>query len=401
MRGQYTNFGKTTIVLPPATYTVTNKALTSNVATITTSAAHGYIAGDVVQVSGVDAIFNTGVLGVQITAVTSTTFSYAKTNANVAPAAASGYTCLLSGGTAAGLTSKVGFPPAGGFYAICYPAGQEPTPTNTELLYVNSWYGDAAVIYRGQGGQVQPLAAGWNFVHTLDAGALTQIERRSGGNQGGIAADLPFGINCDAWYSAGAGGYGQISGPGGSADGQLWSAATSVPVYLTGTSQFPVWSAAAAGWKKPSAAVACDVYLVFGADGYNNGTYTKGCGVTFTVKGLPAAGDIIAVGAGLYYGSVSPAFTIDSAGTVSAPTTGTSGTWVFGAGAAVAVGDVIHHARMGALRWFQVTSSVNVVKSLWIGTDQSSGSHSGAVGIALHGSSGNSGAFSSPIFWAI
>jgi hypothetical protein len=68
--------------------TVSNKALTSNVATLTTSATHGYLAGDVVVVSGVDATFN-GTFS--ITAVpTTTTFTYAKTAANVSSAAASG-----------------------------------------------------------------------------------------------------------------------------------------------------------------------------------------------------------------------------------------------------------------------------------------------------------------------
>jgi len=68
--------------------TVSNKALTSNVATLTTSATHGYLAGDVVVVSGVDATFN-GTFS--ITAVpTTTTFTYAKTASNVSSAAASG-----------------------------------------------------------------------------------------------------------------------------------------------------------------------------------------------------------------------------------------------------------------------------------------------------------------------
>jgi hypothetical protein len=68
--------------------TVTNKALTSNVATLTTSAGHNYRAGDVVVVSGVDATFN-GTYAI-IAVPTSTTFTYAKTAANVASAAASG-----------------------------------------------------------------------------------------------------------------------------------------------------------------------------------------------------------------------------------------------------------------------------------------------------------------------
>jgi hypothetical protein len=68
--------------------TITNKALTSNVATLTTSAGHNYRAGDVVVVTGVDSTFN-GTYS--ITAVpTSTTFTYAKTNANISSAAATG-----------------------------------------------------------------------------------------------------------------------------------------------------------------------------------------------------------------------------------------------------------------------------------------------------------------------
>jgi hypothetical protein len=68
--------------------TVSNKALTSNIATLTTSASHGYRVGDVVVVSGVDATFN-GTYS--ITAVPlATTFTYAKTNANVTSAVATG-----------------------------------------------------------------------------------------------------------------------------------------------------------------------------------------------------------------------------------------------------------------------------------------------------------------------
>ncbi len=68
--------------------TVTNKALTSNVATLTTSAGHNYRAGDVAVITGVDATFN-GTYSI-IEVPTSTTFTYAKTAANVSSAAASG-----------------------------------------------------------------------------------------------------------------------------------------------------------------------------------------------------------------------------------------------------------------------------------------------------------------------
>lgn len=71
-----------------AAKTISNKALTSNVATLTTSAAHGYAVGYSVTVSGVGAPFDGTYT---ITAVpSSTTFSYAKTNANVTSAAATG-----------------------------------------------------------------------------------------------------------------------------------------------------------------------------------------------------------------------------------------------------------------------------------------------------------------------
>lgn len=74
-------------VYPTITATVTTKALTSNVATLTTSAAHGMAVGMTVDVAGVDATFNGSYT---ITAVTSTTLSYAKTASNVTSTAATG-----------------------------------------------------------------------------------------------------------------------------------------------------------------------------------------------------------------------------------------------------------------------------------------------------------------------
>lgn len=68
--------------------TVTNKALASNVATLTTAAAHGFVVGDTVVVSGVDSTFN----GTHVVTVvgSATTFSYALTAANVTSTAATG-----------------------------------------------------------------------------------------------------------------------------------------------------------------------------------------------------------------------------------------------------------------------------------------------------------------------
>jgi len=71
------------------TISITNVALTSNVATITTASAHGLGVGQVVAVAAVTAT-TVNSTAATITAVTSTTFSYAKTASNVASAADTG-----------------------------------------------------------------------------------------------------------------------------------------------------------------------------------------------------------------------------------------------------------------------------------------------------------------------
>lgn len=69
---------------------VTYKQLTSNVATLTTSTAHGLVAGDLVWVEGVGSPFDSTTTPYTVTgAPTTTTFTYAKTAANVALTAVS------------------------------------------------------------------------------------------------------------------------------------------------------------------------------------------------------------------------------------------------------------------------------------------------------------------------
>ena len=70
------------------TKVVSNKALTSNVATLTTSAVHGYVVGDVVTVSGVDSTFD-GTYTIT-TVGSTTTFAYAKVATNVTSVADTG-----------------------------------------------------------------------------------------------------------------------------------------------------------------------------------------------------------------------------------------------------------------------------------------------------------------------
>ena len=73
--------------ISPSTNTITNKALTSDVATLTTGTTHGYAVGDIAVITGVDATFNgTYVIA---SAPTSTTFTFVKDAANVTSAAVS------------------------------------------------------------------------------------------------------------------------------------------------------------------------------------------------------------------------------------------------------------------------------------------------------------------------
>lgn len=64
-------------------YVVTNKQLTSNVATLTTSTDHGFKVGQTAVISGVDSIFDGTYAITAVTTSSPYTFSYAKTNGNI------------------------------------------------------------------------------------------------------------------------------------------------------------------------------------------------------------------------------------------------------------------------------------------------------------------------------
>ena len=70
------------------TYSISNKALTSNIATLTTTLVHDFNVGNSITVTGVDATFNGTYV---VTAVTSNTISYSKTTSNVTSVAVSPY----------------------------------------------------------------------------------------------------------------------------------------------------------------------------------------------------------------------------------------------------------------------------------------------------------------------
>lgn len=69
------------------TFSISNKALTSNIATLTTSAAHNFTVGQKVRITGVNTVFNGD--HIVLSTPTSTTFTFAKVNANVTSAAVS------------------------------------------------------------------------------------------------------------------------------------------------------------------------------------------------------------------------------------------------------------------------------------------------------------------------
>jgi hypothetical protein len=119
------------------TFYVTNKSLTSNVATITTHIPHGAVAGQSFTLSGVDSFFNERLDenfdGTYIiTAATSNTISYAKQNVRDIPSAA------VSGGTAS-VGSKLVYGTYGP-YASNSDLGIEVGTNETSGLYQDTQY---------------------------------------------------------------------------------------------------------------------------------------------------------------------------------------------------------------------------------------------------------------------
>ena len=77
------------VAITPA-LTVSNKQLTSNVATLTTTAAHGLLVGQVVTVASVASPFNGKFTVVSVPTTTTFTYRVTGTNANVGSAASGG-----------------------------------------------------------------------------------------------------------------------------------------------------------------------------------------------------------------------------------------------------------------------------------------------------------------------
>jgi hypothetical protein len=74
---------------PKVRVNISTAALTSNIATIVTASAHGYVAGDIVVIAGATNSVYNGTYTV-LTAPTATSFTYARTNATITLAASAG-----------------------------------------------------------------------------------------------------------------------------------------------------------------------------------------------------------------------------------------------------------------------------------------------------------------------
>ena len=124
---------------------ITNKELTSNVATLTLSAAHTLVVGQQIQVALTtpEAAFD----GVHtITAVTSTTLSYASQNSDVTSAATTGtltgfewltlYTCPASTAAVVSTLTVCNLANTGAFYAIAV-TDATGEPANAKFIAKN------------------------------------------------------------------------------------------------------------------------------------------------------------------------------------------------------------------------------------------------------------------------
>jgi len=159
------------------TASITTKALASNVATLTTSPAHGLIVGQSVTVdlTTPDAVFD----GVQVvTAVTTTTFSFAKTNADVTSVAAPGTATSSAGGVVVGSVFIDAWP------AIWIPIGvtkdgsETSTKPDTGNLEVAEYLYPVRVVMTGTETKVTIEIAEYtarNKAWTMNGGTLTTV----------------------------------------------------------------------------------------------------------------------------------------------------------------------------------------------------------------------------------
>jgi hypothetical protein len=183
-----TNADLVSTTIGQVVYTVSNKALVSNVATLTTSATHAMSVGTVVDISGVDSTFNGQYT---ITAVTSNTFSYAKTAGNVSSTSASGsatyYTSTSTATVAAATRTRWGAVTKHNTDGVWNFVSNISTIPTTAINYSQNTYGTGADIVYDQ----------------IKVGGI--IVQGSAGQYGGPYGSLTFAgnISSPAWTTTG------------------------------------------------------------------------------------------------------------------------------------------------------------------------------------------------------
>jgi uncharacterized repeat protein (TIGR02543 family) len=204
---------------PNLTASITTRSLTSNVVTLTTSSAHGFVVGMTVSVINISSVFNGSYT---ITSVpTTTTFTYAKTNANVASASVTPlgratitaltvyaqfvgitYTISYNGnGNTGGTVPSTGSVQNGGSAHVIEGATNPPTKTGYTF---DGWYTNST----GTGGTSYAVGASYStaanlnlfakwiaasrtVTYALDSGASTATTTQLTGKVVGNTVTLP------------------------------------------------------------------------------------------------------------------------------------------------------------------------------------------------------------------
>jgi hypothetical protein len=195
-------YAKTATNVPSArigdqTFTINNKVLVSEVATLTTSATHPYLVGETVVVTGVDTTFNGTYV---ITAVTSNTFNYAKAGAtNVATSSATGSAVVNQSASSALVADPT---------RTRYNAWSKDATDNTWKLASNIITKPITTVDYGQAG----IAYDNIKVGNIDSGSITTSSTITGGSSSNIAINTDkFTVNATSGNTSVAGTLGVTS----------------------------------------------------------------------------------------------------------------------------------------------------------------------------------------------
>jgi hypothetical protein len=197
------------------TATITTAALTANVATITTSSAHGLNAGQAVTIAGAtNAVYNGNYRIVSVP--TSTTFTYSRVNANIGSAASSGTASLiLSQGRGGRVTGRVTLTKGEIVTVVVGQRGENGTSTA-----INTYYGSggATFVVRKNGSEPLFVAGGGSASSGLTPGRDAVMTRLGGSNSQGATSGLVVGIGGSSLggNAGGGGGFTSRGGNGGS-----------------------------------------------------------------------------------------------------------------------------------------------------------------------------------------